>query len=300
MDPFKEKHFVFLISGGRTGTRFFGRLLGQAFEHAFSSHEPDVFTPRKGYDTWKKLRQFGVYHLIIGKFLGRTGIRNLSQNYVAGRLDIDGLVRRLRRHREAYYAGITSELIIESYSGWYGCIDGIRELYDKYRIVIIARDPRTWVTSVMNWDAIFGERDWVTKLGRRRLDPGMAGDREFEGRWKSMSRFEKVCWTYKGIYEIALRQSTGDGNCMVTRYEDLFTGTDRRRHIGETLAFMGNFPDRTFDFDPDVIQDAGRIHRSEKHAFPSYEDWTPGQKEQLNAICGDIARKLGYDLDAAV
>lgn len=73
----KNKYFSFIISAGRTGTRFMGKKLSEMIDRCFSVHEPDFFTPGSEYNTIKKIETFGLYHLILGKIIGKTGIRKL-------------------------------------------------------------------------------------------------------------------------------------------------------------------------------------------------------------------------------
>lgn len=72
---FNNKYFSFIIFAGRTDTRFLGKKLSEMVDSCFSVHEPDIFTPGKEYNTIKKIKTFGFYHLILGKMIGKTGIR---------------------------------------------------------------------------------------------------------------------------------------------------------------------------------------------------------------------------------
>ena len=169
----KNKHFVFIVSGGRTGTTFLGNLLDKMIQDAFSVHEPDVFTGINK-KTWQRLKTFGFYHMVLGRALGKTGIRNLSQKYQAGQLSDRYLFKNIQRHRKEYYLSITKTLVIESYHQWYGILPAIPKLFNQYRVVGIVRDPRDWVASWQNHHrALFGKQDLVRRLGYRRLDHKM-------------------------------------------------------------------------------------------------------------------------------
>ena len=116
MNVFDEKSFVFITSGGRTGTKFFGDLLSDIIQDSFSVHEPDVFSGLK-YKSIDQLKQFGFKHLILGKFTGETGIRNLSQNYLSKRISLKELEAAIVQHREKYYDNIENELKIDTAAG---------------------------------------------------------------------------------------------------------------------------------------------------------------------------------------
>ncbi len=116
-----NKNAVIIVSGGRTGTRFFGDLLSEMVEDSYSVHEPDLFeglTVR----TWQRLKTFELYHIVIGRLLGQTGIRNLSQKYLSDALDLDNLAHAVRDHRFRYFASLNPALIIDSYYQRYGIL----------------------------------------------------------------------------------------------------------------------------------------------------------------------------------
>ena len=295
MSVLNNKYYVFLISPGRTGTRFLGQKLGNIIKNAYSVHEPDVLTPKKGYKFLEKLNTFGVYHLVLGKFLGKTGIRNLSQRYVAGKFSKKELERAIVKHRKKYYDQIKEDLIIESYSGWYGCIPAIQNLYKNYKIVIISREPKDWVISNMNWGTLFGKRDWVSKLGLGRLNPKMINDKEYINEWKNYSRFGKICWTYKTQYEIMLQNSKGDPNTKIIKFENLFDSDSKYETLNELMSFITSFPDIQFDYSiPSGILDK-KVHKNVSYEFPEYENWDEQYKQTFDKICSQISVKLNYE-----
>ena len=120
-----EKHVAFIASGGRTGTFFFGEVLAEIIDDAFSVHEPDVlhgFSKR----SWHAIRTFGFYQMVVGRLMGRTGIRNLTQKFLAGKMTIEDTVAAIHRHRDRYYARISQDYVIESYNQWYGILPRCR------------------------------------------------------------------------------------------------------------------------------------------------------------------------------
>jgi len=291
------KHMVIITSTGRTGTRFFGDFLSSMVPGAYSVHEPDV-VEGVSRRTWQRIRTFGPYHMLLGRLLGRTGIRNLTQQFISGSLDRHQLVERLRRQRSAYYRSLPGDPIIESYSQWYGILPAVPELFSHYRVVVIVRDPRTWVASCMNFGAPFGPRDLVSRLGFKRLDPITAGDRVYAERWPRMSRFERIAWTWKTINGYLLDFARQDPHTRIYRYESLFLGEDRASQLADLLEFITRFPDRDFpsNFDDTVLQ--RRHHASTRQAFPDWPDWSDEQARQLFEICGTQMADLGYGGEA--
>jgi hypothetical protein len=292
-----SKHMVIIASAGRTGTRFFGDLLSSMIPGSYSVHEPDVLEGLT-WRTWERIRTFGVYHMLLGRVLGRTGIRNLSQQFIAGRIGRQQLIAYLRRQRSAYYRDIPGEPIIESYYQWYGILPAAPEVFEHYRVVALVRDPRTWVASWMNFGAHFGSRDLVSRFGFRRLDPIMAGDADYAELWADMSPFERLCWTWGAVNGRLLDFARTDPHTRVYRYEDLFLSQDRGRRLADLLQFITSFSDRRFPsaFEEGLLRE--RRHASTRQAFPDWPHWTSDQACRLEKICGPLMRELGYGEEA--
>ena len=297
MTVFSDKHFVFIISGGRTGTKYFGDVLSSLIPDAFSVHEPDVLTDFK-IKSLQQIKLFGLYQLVFGKLTGKTGIRNLSQNYLSGKIDIDELKTAVSNHRRRYYESIAEDLIIESYSGWYGVIPAIRQMYKNYKIVVIVRDPRDWVTSNMNWGTMYGKRDWVDRLGLGRLEPRLLNDSGFIAQWPRFTRFQKLCWAWKSIYEIILQNISHDPNASVVKFEDVFHSKNRYEHLNRLIDRITAFSDRRFFYQiPEGILDQ-RKNINISSEFSSWENWLDAMKDYLDSICRDLAARFGYRLFA--
>lgn len=293
MEIFEDKYFVFLTSAGRTGTKFFGDLLSEMVEGAFSIHEPDVLADFK-LKSIQQLRLFGLYHLIIGKILRKTGIRNLSQNFLARKINLTQLKAAIVGHRDKFYHSIDKELIIESYSGWYGAIPGIQNLYKNYKIVVIVRDPRDWVVSNMNWGTMYGKRDWISKLKLGRLNPSMINDSHYIDKWHHFTQFQRLCWAWKTIYEIILKSAEKDPNVIVIKFEDLFHSEKKYDNLRRLLSFITNFSDKNFLFNiPEDILER-KTNKNISYSFPKFDSWGSEMKTEMAGICSEIGKNLGY------
>jgi len=290
-----DKHIVIIASAGRTGTRFFGDLLSSMIPGSYSVHEPDVLGGINRR-TWQRIKTFGAYHMLLGRALGRTGIRNLSQKFLAGRIDRQQLAASLHRQRSAYYANIAGDPIIESYYQWYGVLPVVPLLFEHVRVVALVRDPRTWVTSCMNFGTYYGPRDLVSQLGFRRLDPKLAGDADYAGLWSDMSPFERLCWTWRAVNGRLLEfsEAEANANARVFRYEDLFLSDDRGAHLADLVQFITSFADRRFPcaFDDSVLRQ--RRHASDRRSFPDWPQWSAADARRLDEICGPLMAALGY------
>jgi len=288
-----DKHIAIICSTGRTGTSFFAQSLPEMVPQSFCVHEPDVWSglSKRSFD---RIRQFGLYHMVIGRLLRTTGLRNLSQNLLAGKLPPERAVEALRRQRDGYYQSISADLIIESNGQWFGLLPILPQTLSSYRFVGIVRDPRTWLASTMNFGRVHGPRDWVTHLGYRRLDPTMFKESESSVPWHEMSRFDRICWTWSATNAILERDIAADENAKLYRYEDLFLGRDRLAVVEDMLHFMTQFSDRSFRYRVEEALLDRRIHSVPRTAFPDWQSWNRSQARRLQEICGSLMGRYGY------
>lgn len=291
--PVVSKYVVVVVSGGRTGTQFLGDVLSDMIPNSFSIHEPDILTGIAD-DVWGKIRVFGLYQMVVGRFFGRTGIRNLNQRFLGGKISLDRLVEEVHRHRAGYYDSIEQDLIIESYAAWFGMLPAIPRSFEHYKIVGIVRDPRTWMTSWMNHAARYGPSDRVTKLGFQRLNPELLGDTTFTQRWPEMGLFEKNCWLWKTVNSMITGHVETDEGAHLFRFEDLFTGQDRAKHFTAMLDFITRFSEYRFEYEFDESALDLKKNFSDKNSFPTWRDWSPAQAKTLAEICNPLMNRLGY------
>lgn len=293
MHEFKDKHFVFIISAGRTGTKYFGTILQETIDNSFSVHEPDVLSG-VNKRLLSQIKDFGFYNMVAGRLLGKTGIRTLSEKFLGNQITEQELSDSVISHRQKYYNSIPQELIIESYYGWYGCIPAIRKLFKNYRIIVVARDPRDWVTSNVNWKEWYGKGDWVDRLKAGRINPSLVGETEYIPKWHGFSRFQKLCWAYSYIYNTMLNEVEQDKNIQLFKYEDLFQAPERYKTLDNLLQFITKHDNQNFKYS---VQDGlleRRIHKNSSNEFPKHSDWSGKLLEQYWEICGDIHGRLNY------
>lgn len=288
-----NKCLVFIVSGGRTGTTFLGSLLSYMITNSFSVHEPDLF---EGFtkNTLNRIKIFGFYHMVLGRILGRTGIRNLSQQYQKGKLSHEFLSESLQRQRNWYYSTIDAGLIIESYYQWYGILPVVPRVFPYYKVLGIIRDPRDWVSSWLNYEAHFGKRDIVTRLGFSRLNPKMVGDDHYIQQWNTMSSFQKLCWTWSQVYDRILSFTRDDPCSVLIRYEDLFLIDEREHHFLEMLNFITDFGDKQFhyDFRSELLR--RKVNATDRKLFPDWKKWNHEEARQLDEICGPQMADYDY------
>lgn len=294
-----DKDIVFIVSAGRTGTKFFGELLSKMIVECHSVHEPDVIHGVNS-ELIGKIKTFGIYHMLIGRILGQTGIRPLTLKYLSNQISLNELGEKILNQRKNYYESTKKRLIVESYNKWYGILPGIPMAFpEHYKILAIIRDPRDWVTSSMNFQTPFGSRDHVHRLGFQRLNPSIVNDKKYILEWNDMSRFKKLCWTWNTVYEIILNFAKSDQNTALFRYEDLFKSRDRGSHFKKLLEFTTHFNNRDHDYKFAENDLNHIVNSTTEKSFPSWVNWDSDQARTLERFCQPLMAEFGYGKEDA-
>ncbi len=138
------------------------------------------------------------------------------------------------------------------------------------------------------------ERDWVSRLGLGRLNPEMIGDGTYSRDWQQFSRFQKLCWAWKAIYEIVLNSTADDANVVVVKFEDVFKSNAKYETLGGLLDSLTRFSDVTFPYRVPAGILERQVNKNITYRFPQWEHWNDNLKKDLISICGTLAEKLGY------
>ncbi|MBD3310420.1 hypothetical protein GF351_04330 [Candidatus Woesearchaeota archaeon] len=292
-----KKKTIFIISGGRTGTKFFARLFQKVLPDCVSCHEPDTLYLRS-FSLEHYLfvfRHFGFFSSGFGKLFGKRGMRSLSNHNVTGTRARKDIVNSLRRQREDFVNSFPQEFYVESNNQLYGLVDIIPEVFSNYRIICIVRDGKDWVRSRMNHKIWFSRTDIMNLFGKR-LNPHMFshGQQKFQKTWNRMSRFEKICWSWVQINRFQIEMARKDKNATVVRFEDIFKAKDRYKNLEKLLEFATSMDNRPILGSWRGILEK-RINVSKKEGgFPGYKHWSDEQKRQFHDICGSLMQELGY------
>ena len=163
----------------------------------------------------------------------------------------------------------------------------------EYKIIHLVRDPRTFVSSFMNWkNSSFKKKilHYVIPFWQptQRLNSGLTIKERI-----AFDKFKQFCyvWTYKN--DMFHRLFSNGNNYFLLRLEDLTDPVTSKKVFTELIAFLDLPLRNEMDF-PDLL--SKKMNVSKKKSFPGYQNWTFDQKEYLKKVCGPLMCQFGYKL----
>ena len=294
-----EKPSIIITSLGRTGTTFFSHLFRDIIPGCDSFHEPDIvqyFGAQNRLQSFvQRVRDAGIYNMIILKALGKWSLIMLSDARVKGVLTERGAARELLRHRRGFVNSKPGSVYAESNAGYYGLMDILGDVYARHRAIYLVRDGRDWVSSAMNVQELYARKGL-----RKMLAHKMPAASEFPGdplyaSWNSSTRFEKLCWAWARLNGYAIDTVANNPCARVFRFENIFSAPDRYEALSDLVGFATSLP----GIDPrDIGSLQGRLERKvneSSNQFPAWDAWTAKQRQQFERICGPLMHRLGYE-----
>ena len=261
----KDTQPVLIISTGRTGTIFFSRLFADLYPATASYHERGA----------SRLIQI-LTNAHFAHLFPKSGLK-IAWKLFKG--------REIRDCKKTFH--------IDANSFLYGLASLAPELYPGLRVLHIVRDPRTYVTSHLNFQL---QRN--TSFIANRFVPFWQPDPFLTGKlgWRHMpglSRFERFCWIWDFKNSIMEQLDGSSTPYLRVRFEDIFYTPNPEEFFGRITDFIG-LPRLT------GIRDRFRepANTSAKTVFPDWHAWTPRQCAQLDKLCGERMRRYGYGGEA--
>lgn len=203
----------FIVSTGRTGTKFFETFINQQEGNAHCFHEPkpDLFT---------------------------LGVQKMRSNLSTG-----AIVKEIKSNRFRYLTQLRKkklDIYIESNPFLSLLLPELRIAFPGCKILIIVRDPLDYINSILN-KRIGPNKDlypYGNKDRRERLAATDFPDDPYCDDWETFSRAEKVAWYWNKCNSILYQESFGYQNAMVVRFEDVFNTSDLKG-LNDIVDFLG-------------------------------------------------------------
>jgi hypothetical protein len=291
-----KKPCIFITSLGRTGTTFFGARMTQTIEDCTSADEPDFIS---GHETlremYKKTREFGLFRVTAGRFFTHYSMRTLGVARQRGKLSDSEVIKSLRAARKRTFNNLKTNIYLEANLQLCGLTDLLPLAFPNSRVAFIIRYTRSLVSSWMNLGrAIYSSYDVRCRFNGRLTPHHFEGD-PYKKVWKSMTRFEKLCWAWGRENSYALKCAERTASVKVFRFEDLFCEGNNYNEMVRFLEFVSDFPDgfrAEWSFSPELMRQ--KVNAAGRNMFPEWTEWNIEQAEFLDEHCGGLMKQLGY------
>jgi len=291
-----EKPSIIVTSGGRTGTRFFYELFNSIIQGCIAFHEPENINLKEPFESLWKIKKFGFWNASYKKMHGDWGITSISNRRMSQRININKSAKLLLNERKKFVESFSERIYVEASYHYYGLIDVLPMVFKHHRVVYITRDGRDWVRSQMNKKEFYHKKNPHTRF-KTRISPDILNDKNYIDEWDSMSRFEKLCWAWTTINKYALSSMKKNENARLFYFEDIFysdTKYDNLRKLVDFLTFIPNCEKIEYDSLEGKLEE--KVNQPPEYEFPSWEKWSLNQKNKFRQICGDLMKRLNYDL----
>jgi hypothetical protein len=255
-----------IISTGRTGTIFFARLIGDLYPDVAAYHERGFSRP----------------------------IQILTNIYFAGLFPKQSLILAWKVLKGREIKTCEKPFHMDANCFLYGLPAIAPHLTSGLKVIHLVRDPRTYVTSHLNF-ARFRPTSFIANylVPFWQPSPFLTGGIPWK-KFFSFSRLERYAWIWDFKNSIMDSIEQTDVPYLRIRFEDIFHSKAPEETFGRITDFIG-LPHKT------NIQERfyQPVNQAPKTNFPEWPGWTPAQCTQLHALCGKHMARYGYGDEAA-
>jgi hypothetical protein len=257
---------AFIVSSGRTGTKFMADFFAANFNDVTSTHEPapDFFA--------------------IGtkKFIEKRPPQRTQQSIFNARAAVIEIAKTTRC---SHY--------IESNPNLVYILSDIDVVFPESKFVYIVRDPADTVRSMFSKSpdnsgvALF----YAATDKRRRLTAKDLEDDPWHSQWHTFNRFQRICWYWQFANEQAIKFCLDNPRCLTVKYEDIF-GSNSVNTLDQITHFLGLQSQQKGTFSKESTRE--RKNTNPEVLLEKIDKWSQEQKRQFNNILGNTRNKLGY------
>ncbi len=251
---------IFIISTGRTGTKFLAKFLDQ-FNEINSVHEPNPDFLKLGIEFASQ----------------KTSIRKAENTILRYRTP---MYRKIKRRNVKYY--------IESNNRLFSLIKPLVKAFDQPKILHIVRDGRDYVRSGMSrpYGGYFSDGDTLPRL-KATLFP----EDEYYEEWDEMSKFEKTCWLWVKKDNFIFEDIKSYSNSITIKFEEVFKD-ENHTGIKKTSDFIGFDERKLLSIFKDMHEK--RVNKTKEYSIPHWKKWSEKKKRIFDEIAGEHMEKYGY------
>ncbi|WP_440903943.1 hypothetical protein ACMZOO_14020 [Catenovulum sp. SX2] len=256
---------TFIISTGRTGTRFLADKLSKYANHALVHHEPQPNLQKEAFEYYSQGKVDSDYCAL----------------FKMNRLNMLDELRSLGR-----------STYIESNGGITFMLPHICSLFKSCNVIHIVRDPRTWIPSAYSRTQIrngkselkyLRDSSWVVSPQNLENDP-------YRNRWQNMNLIERLSWIWEFKNRYVLDKVASDCETLMLRYEDVFEALDcdSKKKILEVCQV-----DLQVLSKEKILEDFNdKINQTSKFELDNYLNWAKDDVLKCDAIVTQLRNRF--------
>lgn len=249
-----QERLLFVLGNGRSGTQLISNLLDSTGKTVVY-HEPNF---NEDVETMDQLRQNA----------------DLAERYWREFRCVQVFRRWMAGTSEKIYGEVNGTIRYQA--------PAIKRLYPRAHMLLLARDGRGVVRSIMGWPHFYGPgAEGAYALAPLEDDP-------FFNEWHGMSRFERVCWSWRDGNEFVMQHVAERDWIRIERITSDF------EYFQEHLAARTGI-DIPYEMWSRTVSVRSN-NASSAYSFPEWKDWGRAQQDAFIRICGETMQKLGYEL----
>ena len=294
-----QKHAVFIVSAGRTGTQFLASALPQMVDDCAAFHEPDTLWLDRPFEYftkvyWEQVRRHGLYHMTVGQT--HATATHLATARYKGKVDDAQATEWFARLRGRFVGRVPESIFVESNGLLWGVIDLILAHMPQSKVVMVVREPRAWIRSAVlaSHFRAFKPPDYDF-LGFSPRPYHRAPAEHTKAEWGAMPLPDKYAWLYGMLNSTLIAELANNPRALILRYEDLFEGGDQRPTFERLLKFTSHFDDgfsRPTTIRHDLVDRPMDSTREGEGADPACYT---ASEAALSRHCGAIMERFGYE-----
>jgi hypothetical protein len=260
------KSNYFIVSSGRTATKFFANFFMENFDNVLALHEPapDLFDV--GMDKYRYPNKF---------------VSTKSQ---------------LKKARYSQYKKLIEnnfKIYIESNPNLSFLLPEVKKIFPNAKILYITRDLPSYLLSAYNKSPDNSNKMhfYADNDHRKRLSPIDINDTSYIDLWSTMSRERKIAWFWTMCNNIIL-EDIRDMDYLHVKYEDIFIGNKKIEELKKIIKYF----ELPFDESRDLYANAlsQKKNTNSKKILTKFNEIKKIKRDQLFEMTYATRKALGY------
>jgi hypothetical protein len=259
----------FIISTGRTGTKFFETFLGDVTDQVYCLHEPSP----------------DLFDLGVGLYRGEIAEARVVKELLKSRIPM------LRETR-----ALGKRVYVESNPNASLLLPQIRQVFPNYRVVWLTRDIKTYLPSAYNKspDDSGTMFFYANDDHRKRLSAEDITSDPWRSEWPRLSRAERIAWWWQKCNSLLLEQTGNDPRCLHLKFESIFNSATGPAEMAKMLKFFG-IENQASKCTEATLKALGDPKNQTRHsAGTPLDDSANSSASRVDEITGGLRARLGY------